>query len=402
MFAHAGRAAAPAPAALAQPREKESRMNRAQLLAALNAGIITQETYDTELARLDAAEGAQAAARPAVAPAIAAPGEPIAAEYAAGPQGTVAPAGRTQNRPQTLNSLMPDLLAAANRDDVLGFVSTINNALDPVVVADDTGEAFLQPSRIGQVWQASLEGRPVITSLGGAKPLTSNKIEGWKWTLPTPAPEAYAGDLAEIPSDVWETVPVSETATRWAKGNRIDRIYTDLGSADLIGSLFAILDRNYEGVSDSSVFADLVAGATALTGGATSVLNAIAKAYLQLKRIGAVPTKFWMAEDLFLAFSELKVADLPAWLANATGFVNLADGSASLASVFDVDVNFDLAAGGFVAYDPRSTTVYESPTVKLEAQVIGNGAIDIGWFAYGGTLINDARALVKATVVPIP
>lgn len=412
LFAHAGRTAAPAPlvpAALAPHREKETRMNRAQLLAALNAGTITKEQYDASIAALDAMDAAapqsaahQAAATVSAANAPPAPGVAVAPEIQAGPQGAVTPAARTTDRPQTLNSLMPELLDAAEHDDIAGFVSTINNALDNVVVADDTGEAFLQPSRIGQVWQAAPEGRPVINSLGGTTPLTSNKIEGWKWSLPTPAPEPYAGDLAEIPSDVWETVPVSEAATRWAKGNRIDRIYVDLGSASLISSLFAILDRNYEGVSDSAVFTDLVAGATALTGGATSVLNAITKTYLQLKRIGAAPTKFWMAEDLFLEFAELKVADLPAWLANATGFVNLKDGSASLASVFDVDVNFDLAAGGFLAYDTRAATPYESAKVKLEAQVIPNGGIDIGWFAYGGTLVNDARALVKTTVVPVP
>jgi ATP-dependent protease ClpP protease subunit len=400
VFAHAGRAAAPAPlvpAALAPTREKETRMNRAQLLAALNAGTITQEQYDASIAALDAMDGVQAVTRPAAPE----PGVAVAEELRRGPQGTVTPAARTEDRPQSLQSLMPDLLAAASRDDVAAFVSTINNALDPVVVADDTGEAFLQPTRIGQVWQAAPEGRPVIQSLGGTTPLTSNKIEGWKWTLPTPAPEAYAGDLAEIPSDVWETVPVSETASRWAKGNRIDRIYVDLGSADLISSLFAILDRNYEGVSDNAVFADLVAGATALTGGATSLINAIAKSYLQLKKIGATPSKFWMAEDLFTEFAELKIADLPAWIANATGFVKL-DGNISLTNVFDVDVNFNLAAGGFLTYDKRAATAYESSKVKLEAQVIPNGGVDIGWFAYGGTLINDARAVVTTTVDPTP
>jgi ATP-dependent protease ClpP protease subunit len=407
MYAHAGRPAAPAPAALAPHREKESRMNRAQLLAALNAGTITQAQYDASIASLDAmdaAEGAPPAARPAVAPAIAAPGEPVAAEYAAGPQGTVAPAAQTRARPVTLASLMPDLVENAQRDDLAGFIATINNAItdNPTLVANDPGEGFLQSERIGQVWQASPQGRPVINSLGATRPLTSSKIEGWKWVNPTPAPEPYAGGLAAIDSDAWTTEAVSETPGRWAKGNRVDRIYTDLGSADLIASMFAILDTNYEGVSDSSVFADLVAGAVALTGGATSILNAITKAYLQLKKIGAAPSKFWMAEDVFLGFSELTVSDLPAWLANATGFVNLADGSASLASVFDVDVNFDLAAGGFLAYDQRAATVFESPVVKLEAQVIGNGGIDIGWFAYGGTLVNDARAVVKTTIVPAP
>ncbi len=405
MFAHAGRHAAPAPfapAALA-PHREEPLMNRAQLLAALNAGTITQAQYDAAIASFDAIDAAapHPPAQPAIVPATAAPGEPVAAEYAAGPQSTVTPTAHTQDRPVTLNQLMPALLDATRDSSVAGFVGAINNALDNVVLADDTGEAFTAPMRIGQVWQATPEGRPTIESLGAVQPLTAVKIEGWKWALPTPKPEPYAGGLVEIPSDEWETVPVSETPSRWAKGNRIDRIYTDLGSASLIQSLFTILDRNYDGVSDAAVFTDLNAGATALTGGATSILKAIAKAYMQLKKIGAAPSKFWMAEDVFTTFSELKVADLPAWLANATGFVNLADGSASLASVFDVDVNFNLATGGFLAYDQRAATVYESPKLKLEAEVIPNGGIDIGWFAYGGTLLNDARAIVKTTIAAV-
>ncbi|KZE91184.1 head maturation protease, ClpP-related [Microbacterium sp. TNHR37B] len=402
MFAHAGRAAAPAPAALATHREKETLMNRAQLLAALNAGTITQAQYDASIASLDAIEGAPAASQAApVVAAVAAPGQPVAAEYATGPQNAPTPAPvQTEERPRSRQQLIRDeLLPAIENHDIAAFVLAVNNAItdDPTLVANDGGEAFLQPDRIGQVWQATPEGRPVIESLGGVRPLTSNKIEGWKWQEPTPAPEPYAGGLAPIPSDEWVTVPVSETPSRWAKGNRIDRIYADLGSADLIASMFAILDRNYEGVSDKAVFADLIAGASALTGGATSLLNALSKAYLQLRKIGARPTKFWMAEDVFVDFAELKVADLPAWIANSTGYVKL-DGSTSLADVFDVDVNFELAAGGFAAYDPRAATVFESPKVKLEAQVIGNGGIDLGWFAYGGTLINDARAIVKTTI----
>lgn len=409
MFAHAGRQLAPAPLnAIPAPR-KENRMTLEQLRAALAAGTITQAQFDASVAALNAMASADDGTAPAPespAPAALAvqngiPGVAVPAEYSAGPQGQVTPAGHTQARPATLDTLMPDLLAAARRDDLSGFIQTVNNALDPIVPANDAGEAFLRSDNLGALWQAAPEGRPVIQSLGGARPLTTAKIEGFVWTLPTPAPEPYAGNLAEIPSDTWTTAPVTVTPDRWAKGNRIDRIYVDLGSEDLIRSLFAILDANYQGVSDSSVFADLEAGATAITGGTTSLMNAITKAFLQLRRIGARPSTMWMAEDTFLEFSELTVADLPAWIANATGFVNL-DGSTSLSNVFDVDVNFDLGAGEFLAYDPRAATVFEKGPIHLEALVIPNGGIDIGWFSYGGTLINDPRAIVKSTITPTP
>lgn len=368
MFNYAGREAAPSPAAMATNRK---------------------ETLMTE---------------PTLAAAVGIPGEPVAAEYAAGPQAAITPppAARTENRPVTLNSLMPQLLDAARRENIADFTATINNALTNVVLADDAGEAFTPPDKIGEVWTAHREGRPVIDSIG-VRPLTSTKIEGWRWVEPTPAPAPYAGGLVEVPTGAWETEPVSETPSRWAHGNRIDRIYKDLGSADLISSLFAILDRNYQGVSEKAVLTDLLSAATPLPGLGAPLIDTITSAFIEIKRVGGVPTKMLVGEQAFQDFAALTVADLPAWIANATGFVNLPDGSASLANVFDVDLSFDLAPQAFLAYDKRAATVFESPNIHLEALVVPNGGIDIGWFAYGGTLINDARAVVTATVTaPAP
>lgn len=397
MFAHAGRAAAPAPvpvAAMASPR-KETRMNREQLAAALAAGQITQAQHDAALAAFNVVAPVDA-----VAPAAGVPGVAVPAEYAAGPQGQPAPVARVTERPQSLMNVARDAAALIHDGaSTTEWVSSINNALAPVLESADVGGGFTAPDRIGEVWTARPEGRPHIDSLGGSKPLTATRIEGWKWKQPTPAPQPYEGELAEIPTGTWETVPVSEVPGRWAFGNKIDRIHRDLGSADLIASLFTLLGQGYDTKSDEAVAADLLAGATSLTGGATSLVEAFVKSFLQLKRLGAAPSKMWMAEDLFVEWAQLKIADLPAWIANTSGFVKL-DGNTSLAGIFDADVDFTLSAGGFLTYDKRAATPYESPQIKLEAQDIAHGAIDIGFFAYGGTLINDARAVLKATVTP--
>lgn len=365
MFNHAGRAAAPSP-----------------------------QRKGTPMTTTDAAQ-------PTLAPATGIPGAPVAAEYAAGPQASVtsAPAARTEDRPVTLNSLMPQLLDAARRENIADFTATINNALTNVILTDDAGEAFTPPDKIGEVWTAHREGRPVIDSIG-VRPLTSTKIEGWRWVEPTPAPAPYAGGLVEVPTGQWTTEPVSETPSRWAHGNRIDRIYKDLGSPDLISSLFSILDRNYQGVSEKAVLTDLLSAATPLPGLGAPLIDTITSAFIEIKRVGGTPSKMLVGEQAFQDFAALTVADLPAWIANATGFVNLPDGSASLANVFDVDLSFDLAPQAFLAYDKRAASVFESPNIHLEALVVPNGGIDIGWFAYGGTLINDARAVVTATVTP--
>jgi|GEM_PF-734449 len=411
IYAHAGRAAAPAPipvAAMAATR-KEPRMNREQLAAALAAGTITQAQHDDGIRLLDAmaaqssAPAAPAAAAQPLAPAAGVPGEAVPAAYAAGPTNVPQPGARVTERPKTLMNIATDaadlIQARASIHTVIG---SINNALTNVVAADDAGEGFLQPNRVGEVWQAAPEGRPHIDALGGSKPLTGSSIEGWKWVLPTPVPAPYAGGLAEVPTGEWKTEKVSETPARWAFGNKVDRIYTDLGTPDLIASLLTMLRRAQGPVSDAAVAADLIAGATALTGTApATMLEALTRIYLQLKKIGAAPSKFWMGEQAFIDFSELKVSDLPAWIANATGFVHL-DGNTSLDNVFDVDVDFQLAAQGFLALDRNAADVYETPTIQVEAQDVAHGGADIAVFTYGGTLIGDARAVVKTTITPVP
>lgn len=405
IYAHASRAAAPAPrvAAMAATR-KEPRMNREQLAAALAAGTITQAQHDDGLRILDAmAAPAPVAVAQPVAPSAGAPGVAVAAEYAAGPVAVPQAGAQVTDRPVTLMNVArdaADLIQA--RASIQEVVAGINNALTNVVPANDAGEGFLQTERIGEVWQAVPEGRPHVDALGGPKPLTGPKIEGWKWVIPTPVLQAYAGNLAEVPTGSWATQKVEETPARWAFANKVDRIYTDLGSADLIASLLSMLRRGHGPESDNAVAADLIAGATALAGAAPATLiEALTRAFLQLKKIGASPSQFWMGEAAFTDFAELKISDLPAWIANATGFVEL-DGKTSLANVFDVDVDFQLPAQGFLALDRRAADVYETPFYEVEAVDVAHGGADIGVFTYGGTFINDARAVVKTTITPVP
>ncbi|MCC2032456.1 hypothetical protein, partial [Microbacterium allomyrinae] len=92
------------------------------------------------------------------------------------------------------------------------------------------------------------------------------------------------------------------------------------------------------------------------------------------------------------------VAQLPAWLANSIGFVDLSDGTAQVTSKLKVDVDFGLDSGELVGYDRRAAIVRQSPQIRLEAVDIAHGAIDLGFFAYGGQLIQDDRAIQKRQV----
>lgn len=417
MYAHAGRQAAPAPtltAALA-PTRKDTPMNRTELAAALNNGTITQAQYDAAISAHDALDAATAAAPAALAPVAAAPGVPVPVEYQAGPSVSPAPAASVTDRPRSFNQVATEVVDAAGRHDMGGILRTVNDALGEVGVATDDGNGFIgRPDWLGEVWQAHTAGRPWIDSLGGASPLTGTKLEGFRWahsgeyTGTAPDVEGrvapYAGNFAEVPTGRRKTVKVEAEADRWGFGTKVDRIFTDLGSPDLVASLFGLLGMDFDADSDAAVRDAVLAAATQPVDDAdapivdTSVLAALTAAVLDLKRIGATVSKVWVAEDLFTAFSALKIADLPAWLANALGFVDLVDGSVSIDSKLNFDVDFGLGDGQLVAYDRRAITVRQSPQVRLEALDIAHGAVDIGFFAYGGQLVNDERAILLRTV----
>nr|WP_278101900.1 head maturation protease, ClpP-related [Microbacterium proteolyticum] len=419
MFAHAGRTAAPAPlipaamapAALAPTHRKDNTVNPEQLAAALAAGQIDQATHDAALAAYRALNpvAAPAAAAP-VAPMAGAPGVAVPAEYAAGPAAAVVPAATTIDRPASFASVASDIMAAAQSRDLRAIVHTVNNALETVGEGNDGGEAFIgRPAWLGEIWQAETDGRPWIDSLGPVKPLTARKMEGFRWVREdetdkwdedeTPAHvEIYEGNFAEVPTGTWKTEKVEADSEDWGFGTKVDNIFMDLGSPDLIGSLFGKLGAVYDKDSDAHVRTELLSAATGPAPAVVGVLPALTAIAFDLKRIGASLDKVWVSENLFTNFAALKFADLPAWLAGQLGFADIRNGDAKVADNLSFEVDFNLAPGTMVGYDKRAFTVFESPRIQLRALDISHRATDIGFFAYGGSLENDVRAIRKRTV----
>ncbi|PPH46998.1 hypothetical protein C5D09_06360 [Rathayibacter sp. AY1C9] len=363
-------------------------MNEAQLRAALSAGTITQATFDAALAALPADQ--RTPAEPA-APAV-------PAELAAGPSETPLPGTRleTRDRGFSLREAATRVATAAKRG-----IGAVQMALEEITYteakADDAAVAFVnRPDWVGEVWQADTSGRPVIDSLGGAKELTSDKIEGWKWTE-TPVPEKYAGDLAEVPGNGFKTEKVSFEPERWAWAARLDRKLVDLGTPDLVGALFGKLAVNYDRVSDFDVASQLVNAAT-LKANSPTLLAALSTTAREFRAIGASLDCIRLADDVFDQFATLKINDLPAWLALKLG-VNLTDGTATVAEVGLIEADSKLAAGQFLAYDKRAAEVKEKRIPNLEAIVIPNGGLDLGFFSYGGVMFSDKRAIVKRKIV---
>lgn len=367
-------------------------MTPEQLAAALAAGTITQAEHDAALAVHNMRS------TPAVP-----------AELAAGPQSVPLPTGQltTEDRPRSLADVSREISELAQRRDLAGIML----ALSTQVVADDPATAYYgRADWIGEVWQALPEGRPWIESFGTPQTLTSGKIEGFILEdRDNLKPVKYTGGGAAVASGKMKTKKVSCDAIRWAFATSLDRIFVDLGTEDLVASLFRTIAGGHVLVSDIEVATTIIDAATEPTTPAVDpedppvpvvdadVLTAIAHGARDLRKLGATVDHIKMGEAAFDEWAAQKIADLPAWLANQLGFVDLRDGTSDIGSLHIV-ADARMEDDEIVLYDKRAATVYETPSIQLEAINIPNGKVDIGFFTYGGVLINDARAIQKRTI----
>ena len=390
-------------AAALTTNRKVTAMTREQLDAALAAGTITQAAYDARLAQLQLAAPAAPAA-PAAAPAW--PAE-LAADVAAGPvqlgDPSSTPAARTVSRGLSVHELAGRIGKARETGNPQAVLAAIQLAVAEHNATDDPATAYYgRPDGVGETGRAGVEGRPWIDSLGGPKDLTAGKIEGFQWETKI-APKKYTRDPATeagkaVPTGKAKTKKVSMDPDRWAFSTGLDRILVDLGSEQLVRDLFVMLADGHKVESDADVATKMLAAAddqTALPD--ANVLAGIKAMARDFRAIGAKLDVIRMAPDVFDRWADLKIADLPAWLANQMGFVNLADGTSQLGELTLSDDN-GLTDGELAGYDKRAATAYESKTIQLESIAVASGEIHLGWYSYGGLLVNDARAIQRREI----
>ena len=361
-------------------------------IAALKAAGLT----DAQIATLGTAP---AAPTPLEAQALASQPEPAPAGNGAvtnpvqqlGAADEFPQAGRVhvKARPMSLAAVTKKVSAAVASGDA----AQIQLAIADVLLTDDVGEGWgPREGWMGEVWQAANTGRPWITALGTPKQLTTMELKGWAWDV-RPKVAKYSGDKTEVPTNKPKTKPVTGTAERWAGGWDIDRIFFDLGDPSFLASFWTAAAAEYDIESDTDIAVQMLTAATD-KGYSPTAIAAIAAIATDLRKIGARATSIFLAEDVFEEYSNLKQSDVPFWLANATG-VSLADAEAQLADLkIEADVQLDL--GDVVGFDRRAADVYEKTPIKLQAQDIAKGGIDLGFFSYGGLVVNDQRAIVTA------
>lgn len=378
--------------ALSAARKKENIMTPEEIAAMQAENSRLQQQLAAGAAPVPASPAAPEAVAPVALAAAALPAAPVALAADQFPQ---AGSFHTAPRPRSLREVSLQVSQAV----ATGDQAQIRLALSDVLPADDAGHGFLgRPGWIGEVWQAAKSGRPWIESLGTPGELTSMKLEGWAWET-RPKPQKYAGNKTPVPSNKPKTKPITADAERWAGGWDIDRIFIDLGSAEFLQSFWTAAAAEYDADSDSDIAAKMIAAAT-YKGASGSAVGAIGAIAADLRKVGARANQIWLAEDVFDEYANLTQDAVPFWLANATG-VSLAEAKATISDL-SIEADESLEPGNVIGYDRRAAEVKEKRPIQLQAFDIAKGGIDLGFFSYGGLLVNDPRAIVLRTVGDAP
>lgn len=358
-----------------EPRE-DTTMTTENTTAAADATATATEATATNTSGIDPADMAQR----------------IAAAMSDGHRQASAPA-TTRPRGRSLAEVTNTVATAIANDDR----AAVRDALSDVTPADDTGEGYMRPDWIGELWQADKTERPLIDALGTPKPLrTGTKIKGWKWDT-KPEVDEYDGNKAEIPSNTVKTVPAEAPVNRAAGGWDIDRIYLDLGEAGFLEAFWTAAVASYKAHTEAQTLDYITSEVDTTDLGADDLLGTLGKMGARFARLGASMDAIFIAPDLFEEYAALTQAEVPFWLANSTG-VSLKNQTATVADL-NVRTLPTLTDGDVIALDKRAADYYEkNPPVRVNAVDLPRGGIDLGLFGYHGTLINDDRAIVRASL----
>lgn len=323
-------------------------------------------------------------------------GELAAALKAQAPELITPPARTSHPLGLTTASTLSEVTAAAANAHRRGMpVHEVAAALTDVIPSDDAGKGFIRPQWIGEVWQASRTERPFFDGAAQKKTVEGLKVEGWKFDLDNrPAPKEYAGNKAAIPAGgKIKTVPVTGDVVRRAGGWDVDRAFYDLGSPNMLDSLFTAATEEYKTETEQYALTGLLGEATEVEAG-TTFAGTLARLGAAAVGVGASLSRIAMSTDLWLEFAELNQDSVPWWL-RSQGELNLGTTSGT-AGKLQFTASPDLEPGTILAADSRAYTTYELPElIRVEAVNIGNGGIDLGVFGYISLIVNDPRAILK-------
>lgn len=285
-------------------------------------------------------------------------------------------------------------LAASLEDAGLAGEQNLFAALSPVTSSANTANVE-QSQWLGEMWTGKSYTRKYV-NLVNTGSLTSWKIEGWKFVT-KPQVGDYAGNLAEIPTNVPSTEHFSVEAERLAGGWKLDRKFRDFSNTEFISSFFKAATEDYARKSDAKVINFIKANAIAVTGtvvpagvaaGSAKIVNgALSMIDVATPSFAIVGVNAYREMLMTTEFDNLKFI---------TQSLGLEGGSTA---GFTVIPSADVAPNDVYVGAKEAVTFYELPgtPIQVSALDIAHGGEDDALFGYYALVLNDSRALVKVS-----
>lgn len=302
---------------------------------------------------------------------------------------------------------LPDQLAAAYRADSIGGVARLlTAALSDIVPPSGVGteeqhRVWFGETWLGELWYARRTERTLIDALGAPKPLNSmGKAVGHQIKRPALNVTEYAGNKTQIPTG--GNIPIEfieRQAKRFAGGHDVDRAFFDFGDGSFVRTYFELQTENYLTATEAWFSSLLMEEASPLAGAPLTLVQALTRSAGQLGRIGARVDFVKVGPGLWEEALAITSLEAP-WL--FSGAANLRDGSATIGGLtLAVEPTFEDRE--FIAGDRRAATFYEhrNPPLRVEAQNVGNGGVDLAVFGYAAGIVNDPASIVAGVVGPV-
>lgn len=294
-----------------------------------------------------------------------------------------------------LNGGQDALAAYLGGEDAMFALASVQHS-GPTTVT--IGADIQQPAYIGQLWARNAYQRR-FWGLFNTAPLTSFKIDGWRWAAgKEPVVAAYSGNNTEVPSNAVDTEPVTSTARRIAGGHRIDRRFTDFSDQGFWDAYFTAMTESYARVSDLDALAAAVAAASTVAPGTVPAgvakgLAAVVDGALAVIASENTPSFAVVSPELWRDIVLTGKDEVLGYLSASFG---LEEGSAAGFRI----IPGPTGTGKVLVGARNALTMYELPgaPIRVEGLVPSNGAIDPALYGYIGDVTHNTAALSLVTV----
>lgn len=265
----------------------------------------------------------------------------------------------------------------------------------------DIPQAF-RPVYLTELWEGSDYRRKFIDNATTQRPLPrAMKIIGQRWVV-KPAVDDYAGNKTEVPSNEPSLEDIEVPVARLAGAHDVDRAFVDLGSAEWLASYFEAQTEDYRRKSDARAATAAWNGAPNITDAdatpltADTLLSGVVTAVVEMASVGEAVEYVAMAPGLIAELLEVSNMDAPAFFSGSFQLGGEGDGNLGGLTFFTTP---GIPAGGFLVGSKQALRYHEmTPPIKVQAQHVSHGGIDLGVFGYYAAYVRNAAQLRKGTV----